>query len=210
MSGSSIGLSGFAQTGKTTAANYLQEMYGFKRLHIAEPIRAMLSVLMRANGIPSDMIGRYLEGDLKDGVVIPEFGKTSRDMQITLGTPWGRNLVNNDLWVNTWRIMAEGYENVMNDSVRFLNEEETIKNMGGLTILIRRKGTGPVQFKDKWGKALYKWTGLLWGAHDSERPDRLDPDFIVDNDGSVEELYAQLDGIMMVYGIEKKNAVTPA
>src|SRR5436190_14270704 len=88
-----IGLSGFAQSGKTTAALYLEQKYGIRRKHIAEPLRAMLAVLLKANGMKDSMITRYLEGDLKE-TVIPELGVTSRYAQITIGTEWGRNLIN--------------------------------------------------------------------------------------------------------------------
>jgi hypothetical protein len=192
-----IGLSGFAQSGKTTAAKYIEEKYGFERRHIAEPLRAMLATLMRANNIPDDMIDRYLVGDLKDGIVIPEFRQTSRRLQITLGTEWGRECVNPNLWVDTWHRGIGPGQKAMNDSVRFPNEERAIQDDDGITIMISRKGTGPGAFK--WGAAgrwLYKLTGLMWGVHDSERTDRLNPTVTIDNDGTLEELYAAIDEAM--------------
>lgn len=192
-----VGLSGFAQSGKTTAALYLEQKYGVRRKHIAEPLRAMLAVLLKANGMSSEMITRYLEGDLKEQL-IPELGVTSRYAQITLGTEWGRELVNNDLWANTWeRGIGEG-ESVMNDSVRFPNEAEAIRRRGGVVIMIKRPGTRPAKFK--WGKIgefLFDKLGLMWGVHDSERSDRIKPDFIIHNDSSVEQLHADLDMAMV-------------
>ncbi|MEH2517513.1 hypothetical protein V1279_003086 [Bradyrhizobium sp. AZCC 1610] len=188
-----IGLSGFAQSGKTTAALYLEKKYGVRRKHIAEPLRAMLAVLLKANGMSSEMITRYLEGDLKEQV-IPCLSVTSRYAQITLGTEWGRNLINPDLWANTWGVGIGEDESVMNDSVRFPNEEAPIKDAGGFTILIKRPGTKPAKFKWGWiGAKLYDWFGALWGAHDSERTDRLQPDYIIHNDASVEQLYLDID-----------------
>jgi hypothetical protein len=192
-----VGLSGFAQSGKTTAALYLEKKYGIKRRHIAEPLRAMLAVLLKANGLSSEMITRYLEGDLKE-LLIPELGVTSRYAQITIGTEWGRELINPDLWANTWKRGVADGESVMNDSVRFPNEETVIHELGGLTILIKRPGTRPAKFK--WGKIgefLYDKFGLMWGVHDSERTDKLNPDFIIHNDSSVEQLYADLDSAMV-------------
>lgn len=192
-----IGLSGFAQSGKTTAAKYLEERYGFERRHIAEPLRAMLAVLLRANGISEAMIDRYLVGDLKDGVIIPEIGKTSRELQISIGTEWGREHVSPDLWVDTW-VRGAGHKPSMNDSVRFPNEEEGIRSMGGITILIERPGTGPVSFKwGRVGRKLYDWFGCMWGVHDSERVDRLHPDVVIQNNGTVEDLYRAIDYALM-------------
>jgi hypothetical protein len=191
-----VGLSGFAQSGKTTAALYLEEKYGIRRKHIAEPLRAMLAVLLKANGMKDSMITRYLEGDLKEQV-IPELGVTSRYAQITIGTEWGRNLINPDLWANTWARGIHDGENVMNDSVRFPNEHKAITGLGGITILIKRPGTRPAKFK--WGKIgefLFDRFGLMWGVHDSERIDRIKADFVVHNDSSVEQLYADLDEVM--------------
>lgn len=191
-----VGLSGFAQSGKTTAALYLEKKYGITRKHIAEPLRAMLAALLQANGMKSDEITRYLTGDLKEEV-IPCLGVTSRYAQITLGTEWGRNLINDNLWANTWMKGIEEGDSVMNDSVRFRNEEQAIQLLGGLTIMIKRPGTRPAKFKwGKLGEYLFDKCGLYWGVHDSERTDRIRPDYIINNDGSIEDLYAELDKVM--------------
>lgn len=192
-----VGLSGFAQSGKTTAALYLEKKYGIRRKHIAEPLRAMLAVLLKANGMSSEMITRYLEGDLKESL-IPELGVTSRYAQITLGTEWGRELIANDLWANTWERGIEDGDSVMNDSVRFPNEADAIRRRGGVVIMIKRPGTKPAKFKwGKLGEFLYDKFGLLWGVHDSERIDRIEPDFIIHNDASIEQLHADLDAAMV-------------
>ena len=194
-----IGMSGYAGSGKTAAAVYIESMFGYQRRHIAEPVRAMLAVLLRANGVPNGMIDRYLTGDLKDGVVIPEIGRTSRELQISLGTGWGREQVAQDLWVDTLDAMTEDEERIQNDSVRFPNEENLVRRRGGFTILIERPGTGPAAFKWKrLGPILYKWFGCMWGVHDSERVDRLDPDVRIVNDGTLQDLYDQIDEVMRV------------
>jgi hypothetical protein len=194
-----VGLSGFAQSGKTTAALYLEQKYGIKRKHIAEPLRAMLAVLLKYNGMSAADITRYLEGDLKEQV-IPCLGVTSRYAQITIGTEWGRNLINPNLWANTWGYGVEDGESVMNDSVRFPNEEAPVHAAGGLTIMIKRPGTRPAKFKwGKFGEFLYDKFGLMWGVHDSERTDRLTPDFTIHNDSTVEQLYADLDEAMALH-----------
>ncbi|MEE9481879.1 hypothetical protein [Methylobacterium ajmalii] len=194
-----IGLSGFAGSGKTAAAIYIESMFGYQRRHIAEPFRAMLAVLLRANGVPADMIGRYLTGDLKDGVIIPEIGCTSRHLQITMGNDWGRGCVHPDLWVNTLDAMTEDEDKVQNDSVRYPNEEALVHRRGGFTILIERPGTGPAAFKwGRFGRILHSWFGCMWGVHDSERVDRLNPDVRIVNDGTLQDLYDQLDEVMRV------------
>lgn len=198
-----IGLSGFAQAGKTTAAKYLEEKYGIERRHIAEPLRAMCAALLRANKISEEMITRYLEGDLKESV-IPELGVSGRYLQITLGTEWGRNLIGEDIWSETWRRTVAGNGDVQNDSVRFPNEEAAIKQLGGFTIMIKRPGTKPAKFK--WGLVgewLYDTFGIMWGVHDSERIDRLKPDFVIHNDSDVQAMYDDLDEAVAIWSKEK-------
>jgi hypothetical protein len=193
-----IGLSGFAQSGKTTAALYLEKKYGVRRKHIAEPLRAMLAVLLQANGMSSDMITRYLEGDLKEEL-IPELGVTSRYAQITLGTEWGRQMINQNLWAWTWARGVQDGESVMNDSVRFPNEAAAIRELGGVVIMIKRPGTRPAKFKNKIGEFLFDKFGIMWGVHPSERIDLIKPDFIIHNDADLETLYADLDNAMAAH-----------
>lgn len=183
-----IGLSGFAGSGKTTAAKFIEREYGFERRHIAEPLRDMLRTLLKWNQMAPDLIERYLTGDLKEEV-IPCLGITSRRAQFTLGTEWGREMVNPGLWVNTWKACNFPGQKVLNDSVRFPNEE-TVCDM---TIMIVRPGCGPAAFKWGWvGRKLYQWLGLMWGVHDSERVDRLQPTAIVINDGTEGELEGKI------------------
>lgn len=193
-----IGLSGFASSGKTTVALYLEQRYGFQRQHIAEPLRDMLRALLRRWGYAESLIDRYLVGDLKEAM-IPELGITSRRAQITLGTEWGREQVHPDLWAKLWSYEAAG-NLAMNDSVRFPNEELAIRRIDGITIIVIRSGTGPAAFKWGWlGKVLFR-VGVMWGVHDSERTDRLRPDYVVTNNGSLADLYRQIDAIMLRCG----------
>lgn len=200
-----LGLSGFAQSGKTTAALYIKSRFGFRRKHIAEPLRAMLAVLLKANGYNDVDITDILEGSRKDGWIIPELGVTSRHLQITLGTEWGRSHISPNVWSNTWVRSTQPGEKVMNDSVRFPNEEDAIRDMGGITILIDRPGTRPGKFKDAVGEMQYDSFGDWSGVHDSERLDLLHPDHVIGNDGSIDDLYNRIDDVMESRGIRKLN-----
>jgi hypothetical protein len=194
-----IGLSGYAGTGKTAAALLIEAEHGYRRQHIAEPLRRMLASLLKDFGYSDRNIARILTGDLKDGWVIPEIGRTSRDLQITLGTEWGREQVGQDLWAKLWMLQANRAGGaVMNDSVRFRNEEDAIRDAGGFTILIQRPGAQPRAFKWKrLGPLLYRCCGLMWGVHDSERVDRLRPDHVVVNDGTLADLHDKLEAIIL-------------
>lgn len=193
-----IGLSGFAKSGKTTAAEYLQKEYGYTRLHIADPLRGMIQWLMIEFDYSLETCHRYLEGDLKEAI-IPEFGCTSRHAQISLGTEWGRNQIHPDLWQRCWEARGERHVAsglVMNDSVRFPNEEAGIHRRNGVTIMIVRPDAGPAAFKGRLWRWLYQTFGVMWGVHDSERVDRLNPDFLIHNTGTLDDLYRMIDKVM--------------
>ncbi len=199
-----IGLSGYAGTGKTEVARFIETEFGYVRQHIAEPLRRMLASLLRdANPNYTDAdIERWLVGEWKDGVIVPELGVTSRHLQITLGTEWGRRHVGPDTWARIWRTEAEVGRAIdgkgrMNDSVRFPNEEDAIRSGRGFTILITRPGKGPAAFKwRRLGPLLYRAFGCMWGVHDSERVDRLSPDFVIVNDGTIDDLRAKVSDVI--------------
>lgn len=197
-----IGLSGFAGTGKTEAARFIESEFGYTRQHIAEPLRRMIGSLLHDYGYSDENIERWLTGEWKDDVLIPELGVTSRHLQITLGTEWGREHVNPDIWAKLWRIQAEVGRAIdgkgrMNDSVRFPNEEQAVRRMRGITILITRPGNGPAAFKWKrLGPVLYRWFGCMWGVHDSERVDRLKHDHVIVNDGTLEQLQQRIASVV--------------
>ena len=197
-----IGISGYARSGKTTVADYIEAKYSVERRHIAAPLREMLKSLLAAAGVPFHMRHRYLEGDLKEHV-IPEIGKSGRDLQITLGTEWGRRLVRDDLWADLWARGCPDELPAMNDSVRFPNEEVAIRRRpNSFTILVVRPGTHPISYKwGSFGRWLYRRFWIMWGVHDSERVDRLRLDYVIENSGSLLDLYSKVDRVMTERGI---------
>jgi hypothetical protein len=206
MNTKAIGLSGFAGSGKSAVATYLERAYGFRRRHIAEPLRAMLRPLFAAYGIDDATTAVYLEGKLKE-TVVPEFGKTPRQLQITLGTEWGRQKVSDTLWTGAWKHAVASSEDIaINDSVRFPNERDVIQDLGGFVIHIERPGVGPASFTKWWGRTLYRLTGLLWGAHPSERTDLVVAEYVVVNDGTLQKLYDEVDIVMQRAGFRRLSA----
>jgi hypothetical protein len=201
-----IGLSGYAGTGKSEVAKYLEKTYPCQRQHIAEPLRGMLRSLLQAFDLDDRTIWAYLEGPLKEQL-IPELGVTSRQAQITLGTEWGRELINDDLWVKAWKVAAAKSQVIsVNDSVRFPNEAEAVTELRGFTIRISRPGVGPAKFTGAWGEALFRRFGLMWGVHPSERIDLVPYDYEIVNDGTLDDLYDQIDEIMEDERIRKNTS----
>jgi hypothetical protein len=98
----------------------------------------------------------------------------------TLGTEWGRNSVYPNLWVDIIKdkvkgCKANGAYSVIDD-MRFPNEYEMLKEMGAEFWLIKR---GDV---------------TITKQHASEgQLDSHHFDVIIENDGSIQELYSKID-----------------
>jgi hypothetical protein len=83
-----------------------------------------------------------IEGDLKH-VPSPYLNdQTPRHAMQTLGTEWGRNCMGEEFWVSAAREQIEmSFENGLNvvvDDVRFPNEADMIRDLGGVMVRIRR------------------------------------------------------------------------
>ena len=128
-----IGITGRAGSGKTAAAKDFVAR-GYERLRFADPIKQMA----RALGLSEAQV----DGGEKEVPVAYLCGRTPRYILQTLGTEWGRDLIGRTLWVDLlkWRAMdllSRDYDVVVDD-VRFENEAEAIKRLGGTVIRIVR------------------------------------------------------------------------
>jgi len=173
-----IGLTGRAGTGKDTAALHLEREHGFISLAFADPLRAMLSALLPYTPVSSFAMHDRAQKEMPQ----PFLGGASvRRCLQTLGTEWGRELIDGGLWINICRHRIEtiGGRIVVTD-VRFDNEAQMIRELGGHIVNITREQARPVE------------------NHTSEAgiTDRL-IDYHVDNSGLIGELYHQLDTMML-------------
>ena len=163
-----VGLCGTAGSGKSTAAQFLVDKYGYTRVRFAGPLKAMA----RAVGLND----RQIEGDLKEVPSDLLCGRTPRYFMQRLGTELGRDLIGEEFWVNLWAkaandILANGGR-VVADDCRFENEVTTLRSLGGKVGLLRGRG------------------GLAQ-AHSSEAY-TPDPDFVLDNARSPTDLFFQI------------------
>ena len=170
-----IGIAGRARSGKDTVANFIIAAIGGYRYSFADPIRAMLAPL----GV--DMNDPYWQARKED--VIPALGVSPRRMMQTLGTEWGRNLINPDLWLVMahQRLLRNGPGMVISD-VRFENEAAWIRKHGGLIIHVIRPEAKAVE------------------AHASEDGIEMqDTDARLFNSGTLEELQLSVRELLRVY-----------
>jgi hypothetical protein len=135
-----IGLSGYARSGKDTVAKYLVEHHSFERVAFADPIRNLLW----------DMDPLLKDGFHLQGVVNAygwEIAKTKfpevRRLLQELGVG-ARKHIDEEIWViKALRTMSEDKNYVVTD-VRFKNEANQIKMIGGQIWRVERTGVEAV------------------------------------------------------------------
>ena len=141
-----VALTGSAGVGKSTVAEYLVGRYGFQRIRFSDPLKHMLAALLSRQGCTPEYVRRCLEGDLKSRAVPELGGRTPRHALQTLGTEWGRTLIDADFWLSCWRRTVEPALRrgpVVADDCRFTNELDAVKAMGGLVWRVAREGCRP-------------------------------------------------------------------
>jgi len=177
-----IGLTGYKQSGKSVASKYLQEKYGYKPHNFKDSLIKELK-----ENFP-DLL-EEIRGDTY-GTVRPGFDVNTlfqekppliRKLMQNYATEVRRK-ENPDYWRNKWieRVSYVAPDNVVVDDVRFLNEAEAVKNLGGILIKIIRTAQEKTD------------------THSSETEHELiKPNFIIEaGEGKQEELYKQLDEII--------------
>ena len=128
-----IGLAGRAGSGKNALADYISATGDYRQDAFAAPIKKGLAQIL---GIS---IGR-LEELKNSGAIDATLAKSYREMMQTLGTEWGRNIVNSDIWtlLARGRILANNPVVTIMTDVRFDNEADLVHQMGGVIVYIDR------------------------------------------------------------------------
>jgi hypothetical protein len=134
-----VGLTGLKHSGKSTVARAF-ETAGFKCVPFAAPMRAMLAALLEIRHVDPRIAYAALYGDLKESHLGALGGRSARHALQTLGTEWGRNLMHPDFWVEAWRDAIRTEPLVIADDVRFPNEAQIVRALGGRVIRIARDG----------------------------------------------------------------------
>ena len=124
-----IGLTGKKGCGKSTVGRIIAEQYDYGIKSFATPIKLMLSAM----GLTNDQ----LYDPKKKEEMIPEFGKSPRELCQLLGTEFGRTLVSQNIWVSTLEKKLDGGNYVIDD-VRFPNEAAMIRAHGGVIVRVVR------------------------------------------------------------------------
>jgi len=176
-----IGLSGLPQNGKGRVGRRLAEAHGFRHTKMADTLKEMLRVLLRAAGLDEETIERMIEGDLKEVPSPALGGKTPRWAMQSLGTEWGRDCISATIWGDLWeasatRMLDDG-KSVVVDDVRFANEQERVKRLGGFIVLVMGRSEAATE-------------------HPSDNMEWLEPDYTIVNNGSLGDLDLKVDKLV--------------
>ncbi len=195
-----VGLCGFAGSGKTTIANYLIERYGFERFSFAGPVKDVAATVFgwpraRLEGVTTEDRAWREEAD-------PEW---SAVMGYPFTRRWGlqmigngmRELVHSNIWVTlAKKEMAKrpASSKLVLDDVRYFNERNMLREMGGRLYTVHRVGDRGIIFPSRehtrlWNEATddqilsTEITPLHRSEWDWLRDLRVESDPIIGNPG---------------------------
>jgi hypothetical protein len=134
-----IGLTGYAQHGKDSAASTIVEEFGYERLAFADTLKSMALTLNPYIPDTSGGITRLegvvnYHGGWEGAKVIPE---VRRFLQV-LGTEAVRGHLGDDIWVNALAIKMQPAGDYVISDVRFPNEAQMVHDLGGQVVRIVR------------------------------------------------------------------------
>lgn len=130
-------------SGKSTVAERLIRRHNFAHVAFASPLKAMSTALLTSLHIDKAETHDRIYGSRKEEVV-PVLGITSRKLQQLIGTELGRVHIRDSVWVDialsvTGSLLARGISVVIDD-MRFPNEHDAVRAIGGECWRIQRPG----------------------------------------------------------------------
>jgi len=174
-----IGLGFKARAGKDTVAAHLVNNYSFVQESFAYPLKEYIGRQI------CGFNDKQLYGAWKE-TPDPEWGMTPRLMLQLVGTDALRKVVHDDFWVIPMkRKLKEHIRNgrhVVISDVRFTNEINMIRTLGGHLVKVDRENPDKIS-NEKHSSELELETYDAW-------------DFIIENNGTLEELYSKVDDII--------------
>jgi hypothetical protein len=201
-----IGICGLIGSGKDTAADYLVNFHEFKRESFAASLKDAVAAVF---GWDRELLeGRTKQSrDWREQVDtwwatrlnIPHL--TPRWILQNWGTDVLRQHFHDDIWIASVEYkVSQSKDHIVITDCRFPNEIKGLKEQGAKIIWIQR-GIIPhwysiAESANRGDNKAREWLGLN-GIHASEYSwAGTDFDMVVDNNGSIEHLYAQLKNLV--------------
>lgn len=184
-----VAITGYKKSGKSTAANYISSRYGWEEYALATPLKMALLVMF---GFTYDQ----LHGEGKDEID-HRYGITPRLMLQTLGTEWGQYtlqehsqdfkvITGRDIWVKRfyYEVWKPGRSYVISD-IRFQHEIEALRDIDDV-------------------RSVMLTGGVDGDMHESESRNLL-TDVVIDNTGTIMELFDSLKILMEALGASRAD-----
>lgn len=206
-----IGVSGFIGAGKDTLANHLTTFHHFKKMSFASSLKDVVSAVFSWDR-------EMLEGATKTSREWREqrdewwSNRLGRDI-----TPrwvlqyWGTEVCrmgfHNDIWIASLEYkLTQTKDDVVISDVRFPNELNSIKNVGGITIRVNRGGQpiwAPVAElhnrsevnTETWLATKRELEALKIHASEFSLVGQ-NFDYVIDNNGSIDELNTKINSLL--------------
>lgn len=182
-----VGLAGKAGHGKSEVSKVFRRVWmadgDFNtdrrdeiELAFADPIKDAIGAILQLDR-------RTLEYWKRVDDPVPPLHKNMRYLLQTLGTDWGRCMVQDDIWLQVWRLRADNFASlnagkkvlIVAPDVRFQNEVDLINTIGGVVIRVVRPGVEDAQA----------------AGHASEEQALAGLYMTIVNDGSLSELHGK-------------------
>jgi len=198
--GTLIALGGQLRAGKDEVAQHLANKHGYVVMGMSDNLNQALLALNpwinTAMAYPE--VQRYREYHDAIGYVEAKKNPEVRRLLQVLGTEVGRNMISQDVWVNmAERTIREHWaqnKKVVITAVRFPNEIEMVRRLGGTTVWIERASEART---DAQGDIL---------AHASENSVSADDfEHFLDNDSTLDELFLKVDEALQILEVLKSK-----
>ena len=180
-----ISITGKIGSGKDTIADIIMQYTPYHDWEIKKFAGKLKDIAEILSGVPKI---NFEDQEFKKQDMGPEWGMTYRDLLQKLGTEAMRNGLHENVWVNA--LFADYHFNIEEDEqmpnwlitdCRFPNELESVKTHKGITIKVIRDSGNTIGTTHASETALDDYTE--W-------------DYVVDNNGSIEDLKTQVFSIL--------------
>ncbi len=175
-----LGFHGYTESGKDTVADHLADRYGFQSFALADTLREILIILnpyiATADGIAIRLVDIIESEGWDSAKRNPHYMMEFRRLLQTMGTDIGRIFFGKTIWMDIARSKMVKPDVVITD-IRFPDEANWLRSMGGTLINVVRPGYGRIN------------------EHSSE--ELVFCDYMLGNDGTLDDLKIKVDSMVV-------------